>query len=117
MSRYHKELGFPEGTNEKLNQFVQGLTSLRYSQHAKLETIKDRYHIVPVITKEALKVEDVFEIVTEGDEIVKAVFRVSGENALDNCYSISKEGTVVTCWTNQSEDTHRTLDASLYARA
>lgn len=114
MSRYHREVGFPEWAGKRLENFLQNIECVIYSPHAKSETLKDRYHIIPVIKKSTLKVEDIFEIETEGNCVVKAVFRIKGENSLDNCYAVTGDGVVKTCWTNTAKDSHRTLDKSVY---
>lgn len=114
--RYHQEIGFPAWAEARLQNLLDGFDVLRYSTHAKYETIRDRYHIVPVIKKSDLRVEDVFEIEVEGNCIVKAVFRISGKGGYDNCYAVTGDGIVKTCWTNTKEDSHKTLDKGAYAQ-
>ena len=115
--RFHRELGFPREFEVMIERFLAAVGKVRYSEHAKWETIDDRYHIIPVLQREQLRPEQVFEIFVEGNAIVKAVFRVKGNDGLDNCYSVNNDSVVVTCWTNKADDAHRTLKKELYSRA
>ena len=114
MERYHRDIGLPENAEKLLDRFFAGFNSVRYSHHAKLETIHDRYGIIPVVRKDQLKPENCFELFVYGNVIAKAVFRVEGAHS-DHCYSVSAEGIVVTCWTNAKDDAHATLDAAQYS--
>ena len=113
IKRYHREVGFPEGFEKMMERYFGSFTKVTYSHHAKLETIKDRYQIIPVLQREWLNAGRCFEVFVEGGEIVKAVFRIVGKG-VDNCYSVSLVGTVVTVWANKTDDSHRTLRTELY---
>lgn len=114
MKRYHKEVSFPINSNELLERYFSSFENMRYTQHAKRATIKDRYGIIPVVKKHELKSAYCFELVVESGRIIKAVFRVAGTE-YDYCYSVSCEGAIVTCWANDKNDSHATLDSTLYA--
>lgn len=117
IKKYHKEVFFDKGLI--LSCFTSLSTkTLRYSRHAQLETIKDRYQTVPVITSKSLKFDDIFEYVVDNGIITKLVFRISTlSDTHDFSYSISTDGAVVTCWGNAKDDIHKTLNHSLYERA
>ena len=113
-ARYHKRLGFPEGTDDLLSRFLDGFGSVRYSTHAKYETIQDSRGIIPVLKKSDLCADHCFEIVVVGQQIVKAAFQIIGNKELNYAYVISCEGVVITCWANAEDDDHQTLDETKY---
>jgi len=75
MNRYHKAVYLPDRIGSLMGEFWNACPErLRYSYHAKLETIKDRYCTVPVIkTKGELKQGEAFEFVLERGRIKKGV--------------------------------------------
>lgn len=113
--RYHRQVGFPEGTKEALERFFAGFAAVRYSHHAKLETVTDRHGIIPIVKRSALTPERCFEIVVEGGFIVKAGFQVEGETH-NHAYVVSCEGVVITCWSDPKENQYRHLDKAQYAQ-
>ena len=113
--RYHKAVGFPEGADAGLVRFLSGFNSVRYSTHAKYETIRDSRGILPVVKKFELRAEQCFELVVVGKLVVKAAFEVPGES-YTYTYVVSCDGVVLTCWANEKDDTHRTLDRTQYAQ-
>lgn len=121
-TKYHKEVGFENQAIEHivaeiLNSVAPLDEQIDYTLHAKLETIKDRYQIVPVLTKNNLKKEDIIEYTKENGKIVKALFRIKNlSNRFDFTYSVSLDGKVLTCWANRKDDVHRTLDKNKYER-
>jgi lantibiotic modifying enzyme len=115
--KFHREVGFEATALKEIQDGLRRLYQLRYTQHAKLETIKDRYSIIPVIKLSDIKLSDIFEYTKEQGEIVKFAVRVTSyDKALDFCYSISLDGNVITVWANTKEDSHRTLNERAYAR-
>ena len=116
-NKFHKDIGFEPGAIKEIIASLSRLSTLRYTQHAKLETIKDRYSIIPVIKLSDIKPEEIFEYTREGNEIVKFAIRLTGlDKTLDFCYSVSLDGNVITVWANTKEDSHRTLNEGLYRR-
>lgn len=114
MNRYHAEIGFPGNVDALFDRYFDSFEVVRYSRHAKRATVQDRYGVIPVVKSvRELSRENCFELVTEGSQIVKAVFRLESES-FDYCYSISCEGIVVTCWVNVKNDVHSTLDRTAY---
>jgi hypothetical protein len=113
--RYHRAVGFPEGAEETLVRFLSGFNSVRYSTHAKYETIRDSRGVIPVVKKFELRAEQCFELVAVGELIVKAAFQVPGES-YNYTYVVSSEGLVLTVWANAKDDTHQTLDKTQYAQ-
>ena len=118
--KYHKEVYFEGGATERFmaslaSNIRVGQEQLTYSMHAKLETIKDRYQIIPVLRPSDLKAEDIIEYTKENGAIVKALFRISTLSLrFDFSYSVSVDGRVLTCWANTKDDRHRTLNKNLY---
>lgn len=117
-SKFHKEVGFEEGAAARILAGIKLNPAIRYTRHAQPETIKDRYQIIPVVKLADLKAEDIFEYTKEGNQIVKAAFRVKHLSpTLDFIYSVSLDGNVLTCWANTKEDSHRTLNRDIYQKA
>jgi hypothetical protein len=115
--KFHRELGFEHGAIKEIFDDFRFVPRLSYNRHAKMETIKDALAIVPVIKKEDVRPEDVFEYTREGLQITKFVIRVSKfDNAKDFCYAIDADGTVLTVWANDKDDLHETLKPFPYER-
>jgi hypothetical protein len=116
-NKFHRDIGFEPGAIKEIMAGLGRFSQLRYTQHAKFETIKDRYSIIPVIKLSDIKPEEIFEYTREGNRIVKFAVRLTGlDRVLDFCYSVSLDGNVITVWANTKEDSHRTLNEGLYAR-
>jgi hypothetical protein len=117
IKKFHRDTGFEQGAIKEIFHGLQRFSQLRYTQHAKLETIKDRYAIIPVVKLHHINPADIFEYTREDGQIVKFAIRIrSFDNNLDFCYSISLDGNVVTAWANDKADSHRTLNEALYER-
>lgn len=117
MVKYHKSIGFEPRAMKEIFESLQRVSQLRYTQHAKLETIKDRYAVIPPVKLQYIRPENIFEYTRENGRIIKFVARLTHlDNNLDFCYSISTEGIVITVWANEKNDDHRTLNESSYRR-
>jgi hypothetical protein len=112
--RYHRETGLPSDFDKLFDSYIKEFPKITYSYHAKLETIRDRYNLIPVLTKEQLRREYCFEAYVVYGRIIKAVFQLNSGD-YNYTYSVNDEGNVVTCWANAKDDSHRTLDKSVYA--
>lgn len=113
---YHREVYFEPNASDRIAEFISRLPVLTYSRHAKLQTVRDRYGLIPVLKVSDLKASDAFEYLLDGTAIDRVVFRIeyfSGRFAYS--YSVSRDGVVVTCWANEKSDGHGTLDRSRYA--
>ena len=111
--RYHVDIGFPE----TLEQPMRGLM-LWYSQHAwveaQTEAVRHGYQLwVPVTLPEGFTL---VEATTLAGRITSWVVRLRTESPYDVALVIRPDGMVKTVWTNDRNDTHRTLDRSLYDR-
>ena len=121
ITRFHKEVGFEPGAIKEIFNILWSLSSLRYTQHAKMETIKDRYAIIPVIKLSDIKPEDIFEYTKDDGELEQFMVRINPPTgAFSYCYSISvrpeTKGNIVTVWANTKYDSHRTLNTRIYER-
>ena len=102
--RFHRDVKFEELAEKKILAALRALPGeLTYSRHAKLQTVHEKYGIIPVLKKEFLRETDLFEYhKSDTGAIEKAVFRIDWfPGKLSHCYSVSLDGVVVTCWTNE----------------
>lgn len=115
--KYHREVFFEVSAPRQFSDFLAALPPvLSYTHHAKLQTINDRYGIIPVLRADMLRASDVFEYVKDGGAVEKLVFRIDWlSERFSYSYSVSADGKVVTCWANEKTDVHGTLDRRAYA--
>ena len=113
--RFHHDIYFEPTAYTDIQRFFDIFGPIVYTHHAKLQTLEDRYGRLPILTRNQLTLDNVFEYYRDGLAISKVVLRITTLSpTLDYCYSISPDGQVITAWANSKEDTHKTLDASLY---
>ena len=113
--KWHKEIWFEDGVEEAIRNIFASFIKLSYTRHAMLQTIQDRYGIIPTCRVSDLKDAEIFEYTKENGYLKKIAIRVKNlSNELDYCYSISVEGNVITAWANKKDDIHYTLDRKLY---
>ena len=116
--KFHKEVGFEPGATEEIMAALGRLSRLTYTRHAQLETIKDRYKIIPVLKLADIEPDDIFEYTRMGGRIERIAIRVKKfDQWFDFCYSVSLEGMVVTAWANSKDDDHSTLRRREYEYA
>lgn len=108
MGRYHREVGFPEGI-----ALPKGLFPITLSQHAREEAARDRLEL-PTHLDTRLWVA--FEVRTnEAGKVLKVAYRRRYDDRRDAIIVVATDRmVVVTAWANHLNDSHRTLDESVY---
>lgn len=140
---YHVEAFMPDILRQHAEKVH--LLKLIWSEHAKLELVKDRYGMLPasaVPRDFSAKDWKLIELETEvtSEKIYKAHANSAALNVSATSESITKyvfrrpvdatrslvivlrprccgQATVVTCWTNLNTDKHATLDKTKYEQA
>lgn len=107
--RYHAEVGFPQ----QMEQPVPGMF-LWYTHHAWQEARDDRGHLEWL----PLRLPSTYVLVEAtmvGPVVASWLVRVPTPGSpWDVVLAIRPDGMVRTVWANNTYDTHRTLDTSLY---
>lgn len=119
--KFHKEVGFEENALEEIQAILEDMNKLKYTKHAQLETVKVRQsyfyenQLIPVLVLDMIKLDDIFEYTREDGKISKIALRITNlSDKYDFSYFVSMDSAVITCWINIKEDSHKTLDRSLY---
>jgi len=121
--RYHKEVFWPEDTQEKLLILCDTFKSLDYSfashciDRIKTRGLKDVENVLTWLKSQALRPKDVFEVYIEAGNVLKACFRLNYNSQEDLILVINSSKKIITLYFNSSYDKHNTLKASLYNRA
>ena len=111
----HSQIGLPKAAEN----FFGRKYRLTYSHHAKLSCINDRYGIIskPPFVCEITR-ENIIEVETNAaNVIVKIVIRIGYDSRLDIALALLVDydvATVKSCWLNEKNDSHKTLDKSKY---
>jgi hypothetical protein len=110
---YHYQIYIPSS----LKVHYGTLTNLKYSDHAKIAALDDRYGTMILPNSVNTDTAQVIEVETENGIVVKILYRVKYSDTLDMCAAIKvREGFVKTVWFNKANDLHKTLDRSKYQR-
>jgi hypothetical protein len=123
-NKYHAAIYVPEN----LRRIVDSLSlRLRWTQHALAAVQSDKYGTyLPAKGLPAYCVArqwELFEVVEEAGRVVKFAVRTPYTDAAHLCIVVGLRneakgvGAVVTCWFNQNNDTHRSLDRAKYVAA
>ena len=112
MKLYHCDLGFPSGL-----YWPNGLYPLKFGVHAVQAADHDNIYPLPayVDTRKSTPIE----IGIEDGKIVKILYRIPLDNRKDLCIVVDTRRPVwyvITVWTNDRTDRHRTLNKSRYER-
>jgi hypothetical protein len=111
MKLYHKDVGFPPKMKFKA---VEGLIP---SSHALRERDSDRYGKFDIPTSFDPLKDEVIEIETANGALNKIVARRPIDEKRDVVFVFLPLSKLVkTCWVNERNDLHKTLDKSAYAR-
>lgn len=114
---YHKAIGIPKDIKFKVKDFICRLSNrkLVLSEHAKEALSEERYSqaIIDRINAYSLTYSDVFEVVEYG-EIEKLGVRFNLNNDVDIVLIVNCYGRIITLWTNNINDTHKTLNKVVY---
>ena len=122
MNRYHKAVYIPEKEKACLQAYSDVLNTLkwRYSKHT-LDTLKYkaiRYEDILLFIKNTiLRGEYIFEYYIDNtDIIIKACYRIPYIKGTDIIAVIGNDKTLITIYTNTSNDNHITLNKNLYIK-
>lgn len=129
LSRFHRDIFFPDWHGEALEQFLESLTkggAITFSLHS-LEKCVDYSHeygirlvkcIAQIVKKDSLSLENIFEFYSVEKRVKKACFRFSFEDfPVDLIVVISEDGVVITVYDTNREDSHLSMDKRLYERS
>ena len=110
---YHPEVFMPPALRARL---PIGELKLSFSDHARQEARQDGVRLPATLdTRRA----ELFEVATVNGIPMKMGYRVPLDERRDLCLIIALDGgypyPVVTCWTNDRWDSHRTLNRRRYA--
>lgn len=117
---YHRDVFLPKRI---LGILPQGTKSILYSQHAKKAMSDDRYGTIPEFTYLDFSRGKIIEVEHyERTGIAKIVLRFPLDNQRDSVYALIPTGDkrvwfCKTCWINEANDGHKTLDPTPYAKA
>lgn len=107
--RYHRDIGIPDNITLRPPQ-----RTLSWTVHALNELIQDSIEPPPhELARDAACIE---VTVNQDGTVWRWLFRQYFTPYQDILLVVQPNGEVVTCWTNDVTDTHRTLDTSLYDR-
>ena len=115
MALYHSQLGLPKA----VEYFFGRKYRLTYSHHAKLSCINDRYGIIskPPFVVEVTRA-NIIEVETNpAGLITKIVIRIGYDSRFDIAIALLPDfdvATVKSCWLNERNDIHFTLDKNKY---
>lgn len=105
--RYHTSFGFPDGVLDELHDTVNSIQSLELSVHSIMAMLGDKKSIIPVPNVDVLleTENNLMEVYVDNGKIEKFLIRVKTmDDEFDYTYVITKDGMIVTCWTNDKND-------------
>jgi hypothetical protein len=129
LSRYHREVFFPEWTEESINIFFGKLkknNGLCVSVHSMEKIVNYCFqygrqmlkYLLKSIRRISFTSESIFEFYAVDAEIKKACLRFSFEEfPVDLVLVVSADGTVITVYVTNKGDKHDSLDIELYERS
>lgn len=109
--RYHKDIGFPRGMRRP-----RGKVNLTYTPHALEQCMERKTPKLKCITLDRF---DVIEITVNEGRVQKYFLRGGLNESHDILLSVAPgrdSWRVITTWTNEKNDHHKTLDYTLYER-
>jgi hypothetical protein len=112
---YHFECGFPKTFIAPLGQF-----RIRYSEHARRAAARDRYGDLSPLLPNFINTANANLIEIEQNErqqTIKLLYRVPATPQLDLCIAVACDSMpwrVKTCWANEHNDVHHTLQRGRY---
>lgn len=111
MKTYHYTIGFPTF------EIPAGRLELKYTRHAQLAAESDRYGTFKLPMFADLRELRIVEVTIRDDGTVdKYVARGPIDSWRDLTIVVTPDGWVKTCWLNESNDKHTTLNVNRYAR-
>lgn len=107
--RYHRDIGIPDNIPLRPQR-----AALSWTAHALSALIQDSTELPPDELSDDAQCVEV--TVNQDGTVWRWLFRQALTLYQDILLVVQLNGEVVTCWTNDKTDTHRTLDKSLYDR-
>jgi hypothetical protein len=116
--KFHKDIGFFPCHVQEGKVLIEALKDrkLSFSVHSLNELTKEHeaVKIGQFLRDYTLNFNDVFELAINEGKIEKIGFRVNfGEN--DVVFVINRAKMIITLWTNDKKDFHKTLKTELYS--
>ena len=106
MKQYHTEIGFPETI-----QIPTGRIDFTLGDHVKKMSDKRAFEIPQSVY---LIDDDIVEIKTKDGNIWRILARIQYTDSKDICLVFNMKYKLITAWLIDSDDTHETLDKTLY---
>ena len=120
MRRYHKTIYFPKEHENNLMELCQKFNSTEkygYTNHA-YENLKTRFNLLDILQflKDSIyfKYEDIFEYYVEDNKIIKVCYKIPYNQYKDLIIVLGHDKTIITIYTNNKMDNHKTLKNELY---
>ena len=115
---YHREIKWLPHFDEQSLALIKSIERLSNHVYEHIESKKTRYDFTIAQLYLILKNIDEsnchpFEVEVENDKVVKCVIRLRYDDDRDVSIVV-REGFIVTCWLNNSDDLHVSLDRSKY---
>lgn len=120
--RYHRDVYFPENIEQQLNVLLHFMEKenwyFTYHSVSKLLAMNTKLamEVSRTIFKYSINTEDIFEVCIRKGYIAKFSLRIKLNETVDLIIVCSNEKSVVSLWINNKDDTHETLDVSLYEK-
>lgn len=126
--RFHREIFFPDWAEDSIEAFIEtawARNSITISTHALEKVIDYGFYygkhflkfLLKSVRKNSVDSSKVFEFYAVDHTIKRACFRFSFEEfSTDIVLVISLDGVIVTVYTTNRADSHKTLDTKLYEK-
>jgi len=120
MVKYHKNIGFYPCHEAEAKSLIASLfyRKIAFSSHAVNELMVEPQaeKIGRYLYLYTLNFDDIFEIVIDAGIIQKMGFRIKFDENRDIIFIMNREKMVITLWTNDKNDIHKTLKKDLYCK-
>lgn len=107
MKLYHKDVFMPKVDMQK---FWSGFERINFTHHFMVRARQKR---LPLVQKERLSKNTVFEMAMDNDKIVKVAIRIPMKQC-DFCYVISDTGSIITGWRSYKWENRKNLNTERY---
>lgn len=121
--RYHYQIFFPENLSSMVMKFFQSFDKIQYTNHALSEMKNDKHGNIPLISLEdALNPENILVECYEPQDssgtkgyLQKVLLRIGHlSDKYDYSYILSREGFIISAWSNRKNDLHRLTNQNNY---
>lgn len=110
---YHRDVFMPEIVKNAPSMTL----CLRMTRHAEEASHTDRYGHLAIPSSITFTGKDIVEAEYIDGRINKIVIRLKYNDKLSAVYVCLLDGTLKTVWFNMTDDDHKTLDRSKYAKS